>query len=369
MFGTVLRRDELLRDIIWPDMEKIDVPDFRDCDHLLVCGGFEERAVSILRRICTSRSTGQKSRTPSLAVVLIRYLPEHVDNRNSELRSICQNAGLQVNEVTYNRQNPTDIGEKLLGLVKGDGRVYIDISGMSRLLIVQALVAFLNEQCRSVSILYAEAEEYPPSEDKFQRDMERAGAGPPPSYISSGIFEIAVLPELSSVSMFGEAIRLVAFPSFDPSQLTNLVEELQPTYANVIHGIPPSRDNRWRKQAIERLNERTLAELQGKTDHEASTLDYRGSLKSLLHIYAQRSMFDRLVVAPTGSKMQAVAVGLVRAVLRDVQIVYPTPKTFVETEEYTIGIRQLYQLNLPTQAIADAIGHNKTGILSSRVSE
>ena len=275
MYGTVVRRDERLRHIIWPDIEKIDVPDFRDCDHLLVCAGFEERAVSILHRICTSRSTGQKSRIPSLAVVLIRYLPEHGDNRNSELRSICQNAGLQVTEVTYNREDPTDIGEKLLGLVKGDGRVYIDISGMSRLLIVQALVAFLNEQCRPVSILYAEADEYPPSKDKFHQDMESAGAGPPPSYISSGIFEIAVLPELSSVSMFGEAIRLVAFPSFDPSQLTNLVEELQPTYADVIHGVPPSRKNRWRKPAIERLNERTLAELQGKPIMTLLQLDYR----------------------------------------------------------------------------------------------
>ena len=161
--------------------------------------------------------------------------------------------------------------------------------------------------------------------------------------------------------MFGEAIRLVTFPSFDPSQLTNLVEELQPTYADLIHGVPPDCSNRWRKLAIQYLNGGTLAELQGKTDHEASTLDYREPLKILLHIYAKRSMFDRIVVAPTGSKMQAVAVGLVRAALRDVQIVYPTPKTYVPPEEYTVGFRQLYQLDLPIRAMADAIGPVRAG--------
>ena len=98
-----------------------------------------------------------------------------------------------------------------------------------------------------------------------------------------------------------------------------------------------------------------MDELQGKEDHEASTLDYRKTLQILLRIYDQRSMFNRLVVAPTGSKMQAVAVGIFRAALHDVQIVYPTPQVFAEPEKYTRGLRQLYQLDLPTDAISDAI--------------
>jgi hypothetical protein len=58
-------------------------------------------------------------------------------------------------------------------------------------------------------------------------------------------------------------------------------------------------------------------------------------------------MFDRIVVAPTGSKMQAVAVGLFRSVMYDVQIVYPTPQIFIAPHEHTIGIRQLYKVDLP----------------------
>ena len=71
-------------------------------------------------------------------------------------------------------------------------------------------------------------------------------------------------------------------------------------------------------------------------------------------------MFDRIVVAPTGSKMQSVAVGLFRAVLHDVQIVYPTPQFFAEPRNYTLGMRQLYQLDLPIDSILEVIEHNKT---------
>jgi hypothetical protein len=45
--------------------------------------------------------------------------------------------------------------------------------------------------------------------------------------------------------MLSEAIRLVAFPSFDPAQLSNLIQELQPTYTEFIHGVPPAPKNKW----------------------------------------------------------------------------------------------------------------------------
>ena len=87
----------------------------------------------------------------------------------------------------------------------------------------------------------------------------------------------------------------------------------------------------------------------------ASTRDYRETLRILIKVYGERSMFDRIVVAPTGSKMQAVAVGLFRSVMYDVQIVYPTPQIFIAPDEHTIGIRQLYKVALPTEAMR--VGH------------
>ena len=345
---TVRRPDEWLYDLGWPNIQKLEAPSISGNDCLLVCAGFEDRSIKTLTRVCKIQKT-------KFALGLISYLPEQTQNRIEDLKKISQNAGLTVTRFIYNRESPSDMGEKLRDFSQTFDRIFVDISGMSRLLIVQTLVALLRDQRRLISILYGEAQKYPPSKDEFDQDNRDDSDGPAPSYLSSGVFEIAATPELSSVSMLGEAIRLIAFPSFDPAQLSNLVQELQPTYTEFIHGIPPDQNNRWRTEAIRQINGQTLNELHSKIDHNASTLDYRETLKILLRIYAQRSMFDRLVVAPTGSKMQSVAVGLFRAVLHDVQIVYPTPQVFTEPENYTLGLRQLYQLDLPTDAIWDAI--------------
>ena len=211
--STVRRPDERLGSFDWPDMQKVKVPSIRINDCLLVCAGFEDRAVEPLRRICESQRTG-------FSLGLIRYLPKQTQNRIRELRTISRKAGLNVTEFIYDREKPSDMGEKLRDFSQTFDRVFVDTSGMSRLLIVQTLVALIRGQSRPISILYGEAKEYPPSEDEFDRDNQDGGDEPAPSYLSSGIFEIAATPELSSVSMLGEAIRLVAFPSFDPSQLT-----------------------------------------------------------------------------------------------------------------------------------------------------
>lgn len=340
----LLRPDERLNEIDWPSLHEIEFPSVGTGDYLLICAGFEDRAVETLRRTCQAGRVG-------FSLGIVHYLPNYSENRIGELRTISRNAGLQVNEFSYNREDPSGIGEELKRSTQDFEHVFVDISGMSRLLIVQTLVALIGGQNRLLSLIYGEAKEYPPSREQFEQDDTNDNAKSVPSYLSSGIFEIAATPELGSVSMLGEATRLVAFPSFDPAQLTNLLQELQPAYTELIHGVPPVQENGWRKDAIRKLNRPTLDDLQEKKDHDASTLDYRETLQVLLQIYAERSMFDRIVVAPTGSKMQAVAVGLFRSILHDVQIVYPTPQTFTAPQAHTIGLRQLYKVDLPTEAI------------------
>ena len=344
--NRVLRPDERLSEMDWPVLQQIEAPELSMGDVLLVCAGFEDRCIQTLLRACDAGRSG-------FSLGLISYLPQQSQNKIEEMSTISRHAGLQVTEFVYDRENPSGIGEKLLGFTQTFNRVFVDISGMSRLLIIQTLVALIGK--KTVHIIYGEAQEYPPSEAQFNRDHGDNIAEPALSYLSSGIFEIAATPELASVSMLGEAIRLIVFPSFDPAQLTNLLQELQPTYTELIHGTPPDQKNKWRTGAVRRINTPAFDGLQGREDHQACTLDYRDTLNILLQRYAERSMFDRLVVAPTGSKMQAVAVGLFRAALYDVQIVYPTPQIFTEPERYTSGLRQLYQIDFPPEAFADVI--------------
>ena len=348
MIRFPLRPDERLARIDWPPLTEVHRPTLSDGDVVVICGGFEDRAVESFRRLCAPP-------TPDVSVVLVEYSPPYVENRSQELRQLASGAGLAVSHVPYDRQNPAGIGEAIAAQVVPPTHVCLDVSGMSRLLIVQTLVELLRKPLLTVSVVYGEARTYPPSESKFVADSRTAERRSLVSYLSSGVFEIAVAPELSSVAMLGEAIRLVAFPSFDPLQLANVLDELQPAYTDVIHGLPPSEENSWRRDAIENLNGPVLKETSRRADYEASTLDYTETLRVVGKIYADRNAFDRIVIAPTGSKMQAVAVGLFRAAVRDVQIVYPTPRTFVDPTEYTIGMKRLYQLDVPSAAISTVL--------------
>lgn len=335
-----LRMDEELQTVAWPELRDVEVPPVEAGDVMVVCGGFEERAVSVLRRVCEGGRTGFR-------VVLVKYRPEYEANRVEEIEHLAKQAGLVVRRCTYDRRSPAGIGRRVGELCGERGRVWVDVSGMSRLLIVQALVELLACAGRPLSVVYGEAAEYRPTEAQFERDRSGGKATHGLSYLSSGIYEVAATPELGSVSMVGEAIRLIAFPSFDPAQLKNLVEELQPTYTELVHGTPPAERNRWRLDAIKHLNGAILEELKGARDHAVSTRDYRETLRLLLDVYSRRSMFDRIVVAPTGSKMQAVAIAILRLALDDVQVVYPTPLRFKEERAYTFGVRQVYQLDVP----------------------
>ena len=287
------------------------------------------------------------------AVVVVRYEPENEENRLEEVRAICRTLDSEIIEMVYDRERPMAGGERIRASLTDCRRVFVDVSGMSRLLIVQALVALLHGTFEAIRVLYCEAARYLPSEDECREAIAMAG-GRGLSYLSSGVVEVAVTPELSSVSMPGEAVRLIAFPSFDPTQLVSVVHELQPTYSDVMHGIPPREENRWRTGAVRQLNERALAALQGTTSHDVSTMDYRETLRVLASIYAKRSAFDRLVIAPIGSKMQSVAVALFRATLSDVQIVYPIPQEFATAEQYTVGTRCVHEVDFAPDRLGGA---------------
>ena len=331
-----IRADEILARTNWPVLQDIEDVKIEAGEVLIACNGFEERSVEVVSKAAPMEGA-------PVRLVLVDYLPAYDENRKSEMLDHAKRLHSKIEGVVYDRRNPAGIGQTIVDLC-GDADGYlVDISGMSRLLIVQMLVALL-ETGRSVTVLYAEAEDYQPSLEEYKKGA--LSGEHQPSYISSGLWDIAATPELGSVAMLGEAIRLIAFPSFDPSHLINLVQELQPTYTDILEGLPPRKRNAWRKSAIAELNELSTRGLSVER-FDVSTLDYRETIRAVLDIYAKRSMFDRLVLSPTGSKMQAVAIGVLRAVLDDLQIVYPTPQYFVAPDRYSVGSRKLYKLDLP----------------------
>ena len=341
-----LRADERMAKLVWPDLQETFAPDLHRDDCLLVCAGFEERCLGSLKRAGDAGKHG-------FTTGIVRYLPHYPQNRIQEIRLLAKRLSSDQYEFTYDRENPAGIGSVICNFSYNFSRIFVDISGMSRLLIVQILqeLVVLNEP--EITLIYGEAVTYPPTEELVNKNIGEESQSV--SYLSSGIFEIAATPELASIAMLGEPIRLIAFPSFDPAQLTNLIQELQPTYGDFVHGIPPDLRNKWRTEAIRRINRPSLDHFSKKRHHQSSTIDYRETIKLVLDIYAERSVFDRLVIAPTGSKMQTVGVGLLRAVLSDIQIVYPTPQIFIAPTEHTIGLRRLFELKVPIRELREVL--------------
>lgn len=331
--------DEVLARLPKPVLEPLDSLQLHASDWLILCGGFEDRSLAVLRNAIAHQ--------PALNVLLIEYTPAVHENKNDRVREICATAN--VTRLNYDRQNPQGFGINLLEvLCRCGGRVFVDVSAMSRLLIVQILVAlgtrptsFLN-----CTVAYTEACEYPPTESEARAELARAEADPTLSilFLSSGVFEITILPELGSIAPAAAQTRLITFPSLDAHHLTALQNEIQPSRLTLIEGLPPASGNQWRHELIAKIN--GIARMRDPETYVTSTLDYRDTLDCLVALYQTHSLAERLIVAPTGSKMQSVAVGIFRSFVSDVQVVYPTPHGFCSPDNYTRGVGQSYSLQL-----------------------
>lgn len=349
----VFRIDERLAALAKPALQPSPAIMLGKNDCVVVCAGFEERAVAFIREV-SNRSTG-------FNVVVIEYSPPYHDNRLHEVLLYCERTRSLVRRLTYDRRNPAGFGELLNETIGVDAeRVFIDVSGMSRLLIIQSIVALCDAAngWKRCLVAYSEAQGYPPSSEEVSKAIDECNSDPmfAALFLSSGVFDVTVVPELSPLSLGANQSRLVMFPSFNCDQLTALRAELQPSRVAFIHGVPPNPASQWRTDAIARLNR--LENTYGPDNFRTSTLDYRETLDCLLEVYSRYSVRDRILISPTGSKMQTVAVGVFRALIKDVQIVYPTPREFRSPQDYTTGVGQLHVL--PLGAFGEVLGSQRS---------
>ncbi len=336
------RIDRSLLAARWPDQKKIEQLKLQPGDVLLVCGGFEDRAMTVINMAASAKSSG-------ITVLDFEYAPLVDQNHFPQISQLCEDVGWQHIPIAYDRCNPSAIFDSVVTHLPSDlCRLYIDISGMSRLLIVQLIVGFLEQgaDILNVSILYTEAVTYPPSESDAHATLSAHANDFASilSFISVGVYDLAIVPELSSINLNRAPIRLIAFPSFNPTQFFSVKSIIQPAKTTLIHGVPPVPELGWRTEVIRQLN--MINDDVGDQQLEIGTLDYAECLRSLLNLYNQWAEFNSLVISPSGSKMQTVAVGIFRAFMRDVQIIYPTPLRFSNPKDHTHGAKQVYELKL-----------------------
>ena len=122
----------------------------------------------------------------------------------------------------------------------------------------------------------------------------------------------------------------------------------------LINGKPPHKEFLWRERATFEIHKRFYEEYEKdnplrQTDklpiRVASTLNYHDTIDIMEEIHAKYGMFERIICAATGSKMQTVGLYFSKCRHPDIQIEYPTPDSM--NAGMSDDVRQIHEIIIP----------------------
>jgi hypothetical protein len=260
-----------------------------------------------------------------------------LQNRKDEFKEFARKVFTNLNWVTYNRFRPeefTDCIHEISGLMNQISHVVIDISGMSKMLIMVLLHGLRNID-KPLSIIYARAERYYPLREDFERDRTNEKASNSfPYYLTTHVYDVVTTTELSSIAMQGAPLVMIAFPNFNYLEVAALLNGISVHKLYLIESINDLKKNQWRLDAIRWIN-RGLATYINPIRQEVDASDIPASVRILENIYRNEYITHKIILSPTGGKLQAVASFCLKIMHPDIHIIYPVVKKFAK--EYTEG--------------------------------
>lgn len=337
---------------------KGNLPVLEDCgpipvgkhDVVIHAPGFEDRTMAVIDGIRPSSEA---------RAILLDYRPFNETNRLIDVRNALESRGVRISNsdiMLYDRFAPEDFESRLrFQLLANEAKhVVVDISTMSKLAILLILGV-----CRDLdlilTILYAEAKTYGPSKAEFQTAKEQNEIHRPTLQIFTGVHSVVRVSSLGSVAMQGQPTAALVFMSFNDALTQVLLNSVYPSRLFLINGKPPVHS--WREEATAWIHDQVRREwsednpvvrvAEGSVpmpQRTVSTLDYRETVSLLIDLYWQLSATHRVLLAPAGSKMQAVGCYLAKALHPDIHIEYPSPEGFLP--EYSSGIATHWVLKL-----------------------
>lgn len=314
-------------------------------DMLIHAPGFEDRTLAV----CDVLKPQRGSRA-----ILLDYKPFDGRNRMKAVREGLANIGIPRNKqslLSYDRFNPGDFETRLEAELRERcaSKVVLDISTMSKLAIMLTLWS-LKKVDTPVTVLYSEAEHYGPSETEFNEARNSNDVHQPSLQIFSGIHGVIRVDSLASVAMQGQPTAALVFMSFNDSLTQSLLNTVYPTRLLLINGTPPVHS--WREAATAWIHENVRKEWgddnptrldgSGLPQRSVSTLDYRETVVLLMRLYWELSASYRILLAPAGSKLQAVGCCIMKALHPDIHVEYPSPQGFLKV--YSEGAGTMWQV-------------------------
>lgn len=345
-------------------IEKLELNNISSNATLVAPAGFEDRCFSFLDKLITSNKSGSN-------VVGIEYEPFNPKNKKKEFESKGKSISLKnkIEWITYDRFNPENFYgdfKKIKELIDESANVIIDISGMSKYLII-ILLDILKDFDKNVIVIYAEAKTYHPTKEEFESE-KRESPEIIPTFLTKGIYRVVLTTSLSSIVMQNAPLLMIAFPSFNYKELTALLNEMTPQYLIEIGGIPHKSHNYWRYDAIRLINQKIPKDFIFKIDRivhkELNTFDYIETVSALDKIYKKFRYTHKCIIAPTGSKFQSIGVFFFKQLHPEVQVVYPVAEKFVK--EYTKGYEDIWMIKFPKfcSYIRNLEKYNRTKLIS-----
>jgi len=321
-----------------PPISTFDVKTLSHPLTYIAAAGFEDRGMAILD-VCLHENIKIEK------AIAIKYEP-HGDPRNRlvEFNNKLEEVGASVTWITYNRRGPQEFQTKCASLLNsiGSSHILVDVSAMSKFLIMVLLQSIRKLQ-NSLTIAYAEAEIYHPTKEEFEQQKTKFGATP--DFLTTGVYDILTVTSLSSVSMQGYPILLLVFPTFNHFEIVALHNEFSPHFMILLEGDPHEERDKWRLEGIREVNKNFTENPDYVCESRVlSTFDYISNVEALEEIYRKYRYSHKILLAPTGSKLQTIAAFMFKQLHPDIQVVYPVTEAFIG--EYSEKIRALWSIRL-----------------------
>ena len=320
-------------------------------DFIICSLGFEERTFSVVERILKDNPTSLKN------VILVTYPTNKADNDiNRPKFENLKSHDINVFEIAYEK---TSFYNSFLSLlhdkVFSGSKVIFDISTCSSYLFYPIMKALLEVDI-SLTIAYAEAKEYDPSKENWEKVAAKAErekelfikSWDEADFQSVGVDDVYSSNLFSEMNPGNKPAILIAIPNFNSIRMQSIKEkdkEINKTDSNNIFwliGVPPREENKWRGEALLKTN--ALEKIEDKNKWYVSTLHYKDSIKQLEAIWTNNKYSSHISVGTLGSKMQHLATFFFIYLHPDTGLWLAEPRKF-KAGTYSTGVRQLYQIN------------------------
>ena len=330
-----------MNDIVLPKIEEFNNNYYGNNKLLILAEGFEERSLSFI----------SSSNTNFNNILLCKYYPEK-KSKYKELQNIIAKLYKysKINEIVYNRYEPFDFEIKFseyIEMIDKFSDIVIDISVMSKYLIMQ-IICMLSKFKGNIKIIYTEPVSHAPLKEEYEENkMSQSNATVLPS---SGVHNVIRTPSLTNIIMQRSPILLITFLSFNEELIKALLSEFNPMHLLLINNI--SINNTWKNDALLQIHEIIRKEYtsdnpldkNGKLKRNVSTIDYRETFELLASIYKEYYIDYRIILSPTGTKMQALGCALIKLCCPDIHIEYPIPESFYIKGYSSSEIRKINQV-------------------------